>query len=113
MENLSNKIPWNYFKTTSTQSFWFHVSINFHKYKQEKSEYQNTLRLLKTLLIYLVTYFAFINFSVKFSEYKKTENQENNKKNIKRKYLGNMPNNRFLWVKNSLRIRKRFYGINQ
>ena len=64
------------------------------------------------LLIYLVTYFAFIKFSVKFCEYKKTENQENNKKNIKRKYLGNMANNRFPRVKNSLRIRKRFYGIN-
>ena len=41
------------------------------------------------------------------------ENQENNKKNIQRKYLGNMANNRFLKLKNSLRIRKRFYGINQ
>ena len=40
------------------------------------------------------------------------ENQEKNKKNIQRKYLGNMPNNQFLRVKNSLRIRERFYEIN-
>ena len=76
-------------------------SINFHKYKREKSEYQNSLKLLKKLLIYLVTYFAFIKFLVKFCEYKRTENQDNNYKNIEREYSGNLPNKRFLKVKKS------------
>ena len=55
-------------------------------YKNGKSGLQNILKLLKNYINTTV----FINFSKKFHEYIRMENQGNNNNNIERKYSENM-----------------------
>ena len=60
-------------------------------YKNGKSGLQNILKLLKNYINTTV----FINFSKKFHEYIRMENQGNNNNNIERKYSENVWNNNF------------------
>ena len=69
------------------------------------------MKSLKKSLELFKIYFCFQNFFKNSWEYIRMENSNYKNENSETKYLNNMRKDQFLKVKNSLRIRKRFYRI--
>ena len=69
------------------------------------------MKSLKKSLELFKIYFCFQKFFKNSWEYIRMENSNYKNENSETKYLNNMRKDQFLKVKNSLRIRKRFYRI--